>query len=80
MRVWFHLNRELKDTYKTCVKFDIYFVKFVQHCLVLEFHPALKEEICTFLKKNEDGMTISLCNLHPAINQSNHPRQSSTYS
>ena len=51
MRDWFYSNGELKDTYKRCVEFGTYFAKSVQHCPVLESHPALKEEICTVLKK-----------------------------
>ena len=51
MRDWFHPYGELKDTYKRCVEFNIYFAKYAQHCPVLESHPALKEEICIVLKK-----------------------------
>jgi hypothetical protein len=51
MRDWFHSNGELKDTYKRCVEFGTYFAKSAQHCPVLESHIALKEEICTILKK-----------------------------
>ena len=51
MRDWFYSNGELKDTYKRCVEFGTYFAKSAQHCPVLESHPALKEEICTVLKK-----------------------------
>ena len=51
MRDWFYPNGELKDTYKRCVEFDTYFAKYAQYCLLLESHPALKEEICIVLKK-----------------------------
>ena len=51
MRDWFHPNGDLKDTYKRCVKFSTYFSKSAQHCPVLESYPALKEEICSVLKK-----------------------------
>jgi hypothetical protein len=51
MRDWFHSNGELKDTYKICIEFGTNFAKSAQHCPMLESHHALKEEICTILKK-----------------------------
>ena len=51
IRDWFHSNGKLKDTYKRCIEFGTYFAKYAQQCLVLESHLALKEKICTVLKK-----------------------------
>ena len=50
MREWFHLYKELKETYERSINFDTYFAKSAQHCSILESHPVLRDEICAILK------------------------------
>ena len=68
MREWFYPNGDLKDTYKRCVEFGIYFAKCAQYCPILDSHPLLKEEICVILKKmRKAGQPLYAVCIQPLI-------------
>ena len=50
MREWFHPNGALKEIYRRCVNFCIYFAKYAERYPILESNQILKDKICVIFR------------------------------